>query len=350
MLLCGRVPVISLQERPMPSFVTFGETMVQYNAAYHGPYDPDGKHLADVAGAESNVAVNLQRVSEGKITTTWISRLGDDEAGKLVRQYLSPKTTVIAPLLKGEKTGISFLNHYHTELLEDQHVKVYEREGSAASKLSYEDVEEHIAHADIVHFTGITPALSRTCHDTVVRAMKKCDSLGIPVCLDVNYRAQLWSPNEAKNVLQSLIPLVSIFKLGHDEAETIWGESLSATQYAKRFHTKPGQISIVTKGSSGAILFDGQNLITQKSLPVDVIDPVGAGDAFVAGFLSGLFDQKISLKSILAMEPEKRKELLAQAIRIGNICGALTCTRRGDTSAMPDPTEVENHLNLIKWR
>ena len=252
----------------MPNFVTFGETMVQYNAEYFGPYDPDGKHLADIAGAESNVAVNLKKVSAEKVKTTWISRLGGDESGKLVHKYLSPRTTVVAPLLSGEKTGISFLNHYVTEEIENEHLKVYQREGSAASKLSYEDVAPYLANADIVHVTGITPALSITCHDTVVEVMKKCDSLGIPVCLDVNYRDQLWSPDEAKNVLQSLIPLASIFKLGFDEAEVIWNESLSASQYAKRFHVKPDQISIVTKGSSGAVLFDGQNLITQESLPV----------------------------------------------------------------------------------
>jgi len=251
-------------------------------------------------------------------------------------------------LLSGEKTGISFLNHYVTEEIENEHLKVYQREGSAASKLSYEDVAPYLANADIVHVTGITPALSITCHDTVVEVMKKCDSLGIPVCLDVNYRDQLWSPDEAKNVLQSLIPLASIFKLGFDEAEVIWNESLSASQYAKRFHVKPDQISIVTKGSSGAVLFDGQNLITQESLPVDVVDPVGAGDAFVAGFLSGIFEHEMSPKYLLTLEASQRKKVLRQALRMGVICGALTCTRRGDTSAMPNATEVQNHLNLIQ--
>ena len=334
----------------MPNFVTFGETMVQYNAEYSGPYDPDGKHLADIAGAESNVAVNLKKVSAEKVNTTWISRLGDDESGKLVHKYLSPRTTVVAPLLSGEKTGISFLNHYVTKEMENEHLKVYQREGSAASKLTYDDVAPYLANADIVHVTGITPALSIICHDTVVEVLKKCDSLGIPVCLDVNYRDQLWSPDEAKNVLQSLIPLATIFKLGLDEAEIIWNESLSASQYAKRFHVKPEQISIVTKGSSGAVLFDGQNLITQESLPVDVVDPVGAGDAFVAGFLNGIFEHEISPKHLLTLEATQRKSVLLQALRMGVICGALTCTRRGDTSAMPNATEVQSHLNSIQWR
>ena len=81
----------------MPNFVTFGETMVQYNAEYSGPYDPDGKHLADIAGAESNVAVNLKKVSAGKVNTTWISRLGDDESGKLVHKYPVSYTHLTLP-------------------------------------------------------------------------------------------------------------------------------------------------------------------------------------------------------------------------------------------------------------
>ena len=90
----------------MTSFVTFGETMIQYNAGYMGPYNMSGSHIEDVAGAESNVAVNLRTLTDNNIDTLWISRLGDDEPGELIRDQLSLKTRVKAPLISKEFTGI----------------------------------------------------------------------------------------------------------------------------------------------------------------------------------------------------------------------------------------------------
>ena len=324
----------------MPKFVTFGETMVQYNAKYLGPYDPKGDHISDVAGAESNVALNLSRISKGSIDALWISRLGNDKAGKLVADTISQLIDISAPIQIREKTGISFLNHYE----DDSHVKEYQRAGSAASMLSFEDVESHLPGSDLLHVTGITPALSASCRDATLKSMKRCLELNIPVCLDVNYRDQLWNPDEAKTVLNRMIGLSTIFKLGHDEAEAIWSEGLSAEEYARNFHQGPETVTIVTRGASGAILFDGENLIEEPSIEVRVVDPVGAGDAFVAGFIGTLFNDESTPRVALSQSPEKRKAIFKRAIRVANICGSLTCTRRGDTSAMPNMPEVEHYL------
>ena len=324
----------------MPKFVTFGETMVQYNAKYLGPYDPKGDHISDVAGAESNVALNLSRISKGSIDALWISRLGNDKAGKLVADTISQLIDISAPIQIREKTGISFLNHYE----DDSHVKEYQRAGSAASMLSFEDVESHLPGTDLLHITGITPALSTSCRDATLKSMKRCLELNIPVCLDVNYRDQLWDPGEAKTVLNRMIRMSTIFKLGHDEAEAIWSEGLSAEEYARNFHQGPGTVTIVTRGASGAILFDGENLIEEPSIEVRVVDPVGAGDAFVAGFIGTLFNDESTPRVALSQSPEKRKAIFKRAIRVANICGSLTCTRRGDTSAMPNMPEVEHYL------
>ena len=246
----------------MPKFATFGETMVQYNAKYLGPYNPKGDHISDVAGAESNVALNLSRISKGSIDALWISRLGNDKAGKLVADTISQLIDISAAIQIREKTGISFLNHYE----DDSHVKEYQRAGSAASMLSFEDVESHLPGSDLLHVTGITPALSASCRDATLKSMKRCLELNIPVSLDVNYRDQLWNTDEAKIVLNRMIGLSTIFKLGHDEAEAIWSEGLSAEEYARNFHQGPGTVTIVTRGASGAILFDGENLIEEPSI------------------------------------------------------------------------------------
>ena len=85
------------------------------------------------------------------------------------------------------------------------------------------------------------------------------------------------------------------------------------------------------------------NLLAHDGFKVEIVDPVGAGDAFVAGFL-GTVLENTDLKTFLAMEPEGRIPVLTYALRVANVCGALTCTRNGDTTAMPSMAEVNRFL------
>ena len=314
--------------------------MVQYNALYEGQYDPEGEHLSDVAGAESNVAVNLARLEPDSLDIHWVSQLGKDESGELIQQELSKKINVDAPLLAGEKTGVSYLNHYR----DGQHIKTYDRLGSAASKLNFDFLESHISDADIVHVTGITPALSDSCQEATFSALEKCKSQETTVCLDVNYREQLWAPDIARVTLDKMIPYSSIFKIGLDEAEAIWNENLSGEEYARKFHQGKSTISVVTLGSEGAVLFNGHSMTKQSGLKVEVIDPVGAGDAFVAGLLKGLLPGQSQSEKNKNRIDSLNVDRLNYALRIANICGSMTCTRKGDTTAMPTMAEIEEYL------
>ena len=323
----------------MTKFVTFGETMGQYNADFTGVYDPEGAYMLDCAGAESNVAVGLRKLGVPGVESVWVSRLGDDEAGSFVLTELQGRITLRAEKFTGEKTGISYLNHH----ADGEHFKTYFRKGSAASRLTFAYVEPHLRDADILHVTGITPALSPTCHDAVMSALEHASAKGIPVSFDLNYREQLWQPSDAAKVFERMAAFASIFKLGHDEAELIWDKGWSAQDYAKRFQQLNGGVVVVTRGMDGAVAFDGSNLIAHDGYPVDVVDPVGAGDAFVAGLLGGILE-RADMKAFLDMEADARNSILTHALRVANVCGALTCTRHGDTAAMPSMPEVRQFL------
>ena len=327
----------------MQKFITFGETMVQYNAEYTGKYDPSEKYFPDVAGAESNVAINLSKITGDLAEIFWISRLGQDPAGYLIQETISKHIKIDAPIYEGEKTGISYLNHHE----DGQHIKTYFRKGSAASEIQLPQVKKHLDGADIVHMTGITPALSKTNLTTVLDTLQLCKELDIPVSMDVNYRDQLWTPSAAKDIIEKLLPYIAIFKVGRDEAETIWQLELSANEYAAHFYQGPGTLTIVTDGESGAVLFNGSTYINEPSLEIEVIDPVGAGDAFVAGFLATLIRQNFHFHDLLNKNSEIPIETLSKALRVGNICGALTCTKKGDTAAMPTLAEIEDFIKLL---
>ena len=324
----------------MVKFVTFGETMAQHNASYVGPYDENGQYVLDCAGAESNVAVDLLRLGVRDVEALWVSRLGDDEAGYFILNELSDRIHVAAPTFGGQRTGVSFLNH----LSGDKHVKKYNREGSAASLLTFDEVRPHLEGADVLHVTGITPALSQIAGQTTLESLRYARDKGIPVSFDLNYREQLWTPSEARAVLDEMIPYASLFKLGHDEAEAIWNKGYSAERYASDFQGASGGVVVVTRGMDGAGAYDGEILVEHPGYAIDVLDPVGAGDAFVAGFLGSIFESN-GLREFLDLNPAERKSDIQKALEVGNVCGALTCTRYGDTAAMPTMREVREFLD-----
>lgn len=315
----------------MTKVVTFGETMVQYNARFVGEYGSRGEYMADCAGAESNMAVNLGRLGVPGVEAVWVSRVGDDEAGRFALAELEGRVGVAAPSIAGEKTGISYLNHH----ADGSHVKTYFRKGSAASRLTFAEVAPHLRCADALHVTGITPALSDVCRDTTFAALEYAAAKWMPVSFDLNYREQLWqSAAAARVVYERMAAYASVFKLGHDEAQAVWGKAWGAAEYARRFQGQNGGVAIVTRGADGAVAFDGANFVQHPGYRVDAVDPVGAGDAFVAGLLAGILERG-DLRAFMAAEPGERAETLAAALRLANACGALTCTRQGDTAAMP---------------
>ena len=323
----------------MRKFLTFGETMGQYNADFIGVYGSEGAYMLDCAGAESNVAVGLLKLGTPNLESVWVSRLGDDEAGQFVLTELQERITVKARKYAGELTGISYLNHHE----DGEHYKTYFRMGSAASQLTFAEIEPYLGDADILHVTGITPALSDVCHDTVIKSLEFARSNDIPVSFDLNYREQLWAPAEAVKVFEQMAHSADIFKLGHDEAETIWSNGWKAEEYARHFNEMNGSLVVVTKGMSGAVAFDGANLLEHDGYSVDVVDPVGAGDAFVAGLLGSILEHA-DVKAFLSMNARERSPILWQALEVANVCGALTCTRHGDTAAMPSMLEVRKFL------
>lgn len=309
--------------------------MAQYNASYVGPFHEDGEYVLDCAGAESNVAMDLLRLGVAGIEAVWVSRVGDDEAGDFILRELAGGLHVAATKRTGQRTGISYLNH----MADGEPVKSYRRQGSAASMLTFDEIRPHLVDADVLHLTGITPALGETARETVFQAIRYASDQGVPVSFDLNYREQLWTASEARAVIDDMIPYASLFKLGHDEAETIWGKGWSAKGYASHFQGISGGIVVVTKGMDGAVAFDGESMVEQSGYSVDVLDPVGAGDAFVAGFLGSVFE-RYSLREFLNLGPVERNTEMLKALEIGNVCGALTCTRQGDTAAMPSMEEA----------
>jgi 2-dehydro-3-deoxygluconokinase len=299
----------------MPEVIGIGEAMVLLLAQQAGPMREASSFTRHVAGAESNVAVGVSRLGH---SAGFLSRVGDDEFGAAIRFRLRGEGVDVAHLITDPEapTGLVFRERREAGPVD----VVYYRKGSAASRLSPRDLNaDYLQQARYVVLSGITPALSASCKETVFAVIEIARAAHVQVVFDPNMRLKLWSADEARLVLRDLAARADIVAPGADEAELITGESdpLRATQALALL----GPGLVLTKlGSRGAIALSGEELIEVPAIPLArVIDPVGAGDAFLAGFLAAQLDG-LDLRSSVAL---------------ANRCGAHAMTIPADQECLP---------------
>ncbi|MFJ7073766.1 sugar kinase [Streptomyces sp. NPDC098781] len=311
--------------RPAPGpVVCVGETMAALAPEPSSPLATAAQLRLSVAGAESNVAMYL---ADHGIEVAWLSALGDDPMGRRVR------AAVAAP-----GVDVSYVRtdpHRPTGLLLKDPGPAgtrvhYYRRGSAASALGPDLLDgPPVATASLLHLTGITPALSESCRRLVTRALT-ADPGARPytVSFDVNHRAALWPDGTAPEVLRELADRADIVLVGLDEAQALWGTHL--TERDVRALLPGPRVLVVKDGANAATAFTDEGPVTVPTPRATVVEAVGAGDAFAAGFLAGLL----------------RAATTADALRLGHITAASALQVTGDHGPLPDPPEVEALLAL----
>jgi len=312
------------------SVVTVGETMALLTAPSKGLHS--GSHLpVGIGGAESNVAIGLARLG---VPSTWISRIGADSFGALVtRELRAEGVRVIAQQDPTAPTGLMVKEHRGGT---PWRVRYY-RNDSAAAQLTPDDLDETaISEADVLHLTGITPALGSGPRLTIQRAIEIARTAGTLVSLDVNYRSTLWPPEEAGGVLSRLTSDgVDLLFAGPEEAALLLGwdqQPVSSPTFEDgenlgRELVELGPSTVVVKlGAVGSIAVQGDQSHRASTRPITVVDAVGAGDAFVAGYLSELVTG--------AAVPE--------CLKMGNILGGAVCQQPGDWEGLPTRNELED--------
>jgi len=297
----------------MTGLFTFGETMGLVAADGIGPLEYARSFSFGIGGAESNVAVGVARLG-GPVT--WLGRVGSDATGDLIERRLRIEQVRTLAIRDESFTGLMVKHRRSGEYL---HVD-YHRAGSAGSRLSPTDVPVDLAGAAIVHVTGITPALSDSARAAVFHAVEIARAAGITVSVDVNYRAKLWSRFDAAPVLRDLVSRADVVFAGPDEAALFLGSEPALAGLAALGPTEV----VVKDGSRGCTaLIDGLRY-SVPALPVRVVDPVGAGDAFVAGYLA----------ERLAGAPAEVR------LRTAIAAGAFAVTVPGDCEGLPTRADL----------
>lgn len=300
--------------------VTFGEVMALFRGNDPGMLSLSRDMRLGTGGAEGNVAVALKRLGTD---VTWIGRVGQDSLGGLVERELSAEGIDVRAIADaGAPTGLMV-----KERRTPANTRVwYYRQGSAGSRLAPEDLPESLLRsAGLVHATGITPALSPSAAAATLHAAETARAAGVPVSFDLNFRSKLWSGQEAGNFYRKILPLVDIVFAGDEEAALIVGDGISdPSELARRIAELGASQTVIKLGEHGCLaLVDGVEY-RQEAISVPVVDTVGAGDGFVAGYLS----------DFLAGAPVRQRLLTAVTV------GAFACMVPGDWEGMPFRAEL----------
>lgn len=301
--------------------LTFGETMGLFSASSVGSLAHVSSANIGIGGAESNVAIGLSRLNT---PVTWMGRVGTDSIGRRVeREIRAEGVDTRAIAVPGFSTGMmikEFASHNRMTVN-------YYRGNSAGSTLSGTDIPEALlSSSTIVHLTGITPLLSAeasaACRDIVERAKQA----GAAISVDINYRSALGSVDEAASKISPLVSSADIVFGSAEELAVVCPETQQEPRLLAKFlDPECNKVIVVKEGADGATGFFFGEEVKSFGYQVDVVDPVGAGDSFVAGFLKGYIDGN---------SPE-------HILDLANKCGAITCSGPGDWESAPFAEEIE---------
>lgn len=304
--------------------VTLGETMVSFQTIQDGGIQYMPYLAKTLAGAESNVAIGLTRLG---IKTRWISRLGVDPFGDYIQSVLKGEDVEVNVIRdKEHPTGIMF-KEINGE--SDPNIYYYRKHSAASQWDRSEITEESFAGAELFHFTGITPALSPQARECLFHAVHLAKKQGLVISFDPNMRYKLWGEEEARETFLELAKLSDLILPGLDEGKLMTGESEPDRIAQSLLRLGPTYV-VMKMGAHGAVLYtkteQGElEVISEAGVEVKrVVDTVGAGDGFAAGFLSGFIE----------------KQSLQQCLQRGNTVGALVTQFKGDWENLPTKERI----------
>ena len=302
----------------MGKTILFGEPMALLIADTTGPLEEVEHFTRAMSGAEVNVSIGLSRLGH---PVEYLTRLGDDPFGHYIANALK-KNEIGTSLVTYDdvyRTGIQLKNRVTDG--SDPYAPYY-RKGSAASHITVSEVDAiDLTDVELVHVTGIPPALSQSARKATFRLMDRAKEAGIFITFDPNLRPVLWEDEETMcTVLNQLAAKADVVLPGI-------GECKIDKKEAADFYQKLGVKTVIIKdGSKGAYVQTANENYDVAGYKVEkVVDTVGAGDGFAVGVLSGILE-RLNLKD---------------SVKRGNAIGAIQVMNIGDNEGLPTPEKLK---------
>jgi 2-dehydro-3-deoxygluconokinase len=306
----------------MYDVVTFGEAMIRLSPPNFQRLEQTKSFDVNPGGAELNVAVGVTRFG---LKSAWVSKLPKNGLGYLIRNRAREFGVDCSHIVWSEKgrAGIYFVEFGSSPRASSV---LYDRANSSISMVQPGEIDWPKVFAGSKHFhmSGITPALSASASETTAEALKAAKKEGCTVSYDLNYRKKLWTPADAKKIQEPLMENVDILITTEEDTNVVFGikekdYEAAAEKLAHTFKFKIVAITLredlsVLRNNWTAIAYQDGKIIRDKKYEVEIVDRVGAGDSFTAGFLYGWL----------------RGSDVQKGVQYGNAFAALKHTSPGD--------------------
>ena len=316
----------------MPKAICIGELLIDFVSTTTDVSLAECPSFAKApGGAPANVAVGLAKLG---IDSGFIGKVGDDPFGDFLRQTLDQNAVDTSYLISGtgSRTTLAFVA---TRSDGSKDITFYRNPG-ADIQLAPEEIEEaYIQSAELFHYGSVSLS-HQPSRDATLKAIRCAKDTGAFISYDPNLRLMLWdNPDEAKRWMWEVMPYANIVKIADEEWEFIM-ETPSLQDGSARLLEIGIDLVVVTRGEHGCYYNNGLNQGYVDGFGVDVIDPLGAGDGFVAAMLSRLLPL-----SELVLDDNQLQAIM----RYANAAGALTTQKVGVIPALPTGSEIEDFMS-----
>jgi fructokinase len=312
----------------MPEAVALGELLVDFVSTEIDVGLAELPGFAGAAGgAPANVAVGLARMG---VTAGFIGKVGADPFGDFLRRTLLSAEVDVTHLRATEdaRTTLAFVA---TRSDGRKDICFYRHPGADSQLTSAELEVSYLRSARLFHFGSVSLSASPAREATLAAAQEARGS-GLLVSYDPNWRPGLWEGQEnARATVQAALPLAHVVHCAEEEWEFVAGTA-DLAEGAKGLLALGPELVVVTRGEMGCYFDNGEARGSVDGFAVQVVDPLGAGDAFVAALLSRLIG--------LGPPGKLNGPELAEIMRFANAAGALTCTKRGVIPSLPTAQQV----------
>ncbi|MBC7093614.1 sugar kinase [Candidatus Bipolaricaulota bacterium] len=275
--------------------VTFGETMIRLSPPSFRRLEQTDILEVNVGGAELNVAVTAQRLG---LKTAYITRLTQNALGRMIANKAREHGVDTSHIVwtDADRVGLYFVEFGASPRASSV---LYDRRDSAMARIRPGEVDWDRVFQDAraFHTSGITPALSPTAAEATQEAVRKAKEAGLLVSVDLNYRARLWREEEARRVMTDLVRQADILITTEEDTERVFGikepsYDKVAERLSREFDLAAVAITVretpsVWRNTWTAIAYAKGKLIRGPVYDIEIVDRVGAGDAFAGGFLFG---------------------------------------------------------------
>lgn len=292
----------------MSAVLCYGEGLVTVNRPADAPPPAVARCWMSCAGAEMNVAIGLARLGQA---VRWSTALGDDPLGDGVLAAARGEGVQVDALRLAQRTGMLV----KIARAEDEPEVIYYRDGSAFASVP---PQPELTGITAVFISGVTPALSPACRAAAMELAERARAAGLPLWFDINMRRRLWSEAEAAPVLRWFCERADLVFAADDEAALVVGEG-GAEALGRRLCGLGAGQAVIKAGAEAWAVDRHASVVVPRLAGVVVRDPIGAGDAFDAGFLAALRDGWAA----------------REALQQGHVCAAAVCRTVGDWEGFP---------------